>query len=198
MNALQMQMVRKMTEPACPNVYFGGAPHVWLLRALWTYVRVHSNGFPVAACDRLVRINPDAGPLRFPREPVVEGKPEFAPYQDMGKHCSKTVKASMELKILHYINRNATFHFKTSDGMNWNKFEALVDCAKNIVKYNLLYVDCDHCKITKCPTSPSLCPRCFSTVSFEHHCHHHLRLACAHPLPGLSLSIPVQNVGRKG
>ncbi|KAL3225935.1 hypothetical protein MRX96_049069, partial [Rhipicephalus microplus] len=48
---------------------------------------------------------------------------------------------------------NATFHFKTSDGTNRNKFEALVDGAKNIVKYNLLYVDCDHCKIMKCPTS---------------------------------------------
>ncbi|KAL3251759.1 hypothetical protein MRX96_000426 [Rhipicephalus microplus] len=37
-------------------------------------------------------------------------------------------------------------------GTNWNKFEALVDGAKNTVKYNLLYVDCDHCKIMKCPT----------------------------------------------
>ncbi|KAL1476156.1 hypothetical protein MTO96_036719, partial [Rhipicephalus appendiculatus] len=48
---------------------------------------------------------------------------------------------------------NATFHFKTSDGTNWNKFEARVDGAKKTVKYNLLYVDCDHCKIMKCPTS---------------------------------------------
>ncbi|KAH6927364.1 hypothetical protein HPB50_002325 [Hyalomma asiaticum] len=49
--------------------------------------------------------------------------------------------------------RNATFVFKSTDGIHYNTFEAHVDGAPKAVKYNMLFVDCDTCKIMKCPTS---------------------------------------------
>ncbi|KAL1476157.1 hypothetical protein MTO96_036720 [Rhipicephalus appendiculatus] len=58
-------------------------------------------------------------------------------------------KARFRFRFGDGHERNATFTFKSSDGTNLNKIEAQVDGAKDLVKYDVLYVDCDHCKVMK-------------------------------------------------
>ncbi|KAH7985011.1 hypothetical protein HPB52_024374 [Rhipicephalus sanguineus] len=62
-------------------------------------------------------------------------------------------KARFRFRFGDGHERNATFRFELRDGRNYDAFRARVDGAKGVMKCSVLYVECDQCKIIKCPGS---------------------------------------------
>ncbi|XP_054922914.1 uncharacterized protein [Dermacentor andersoni] len=77
--------------------------------------------------------------------------------------------------------RNATFTFKSSDGRNYNIFQVQLDGVSGVGMYDMLFVDCAHCRIVKDQKGP----KCLLSVresSLRHgvprHCHFLYDLLC--------------------
>ncbi|XP_049527845.1 uncharacterized protein LOC125947352 [Dermacentor silvarum] len=100
-----------------------------------------------------------------------------------GQQMSDVVdgKAVFRFRYGHGQERNATFTFKSSDGRNYNMYEAQLDGASSVAKYDLLYVDCAHCKFMKDQRS-SKCLISVRESSLRHgvpqHCHFLYDLLC--------------------
>ncbi|XP_070394494.1 uncharacterized protein [Dermacentor albipictus] len=58
-------------------------------------------------------------------------------------------KALFRLRYGNGHERNATFTYKSSDGRNFNTLQTQLDGASRVAKYEMLFVDCAHCRIVK-------------------------------------------------
>ncbi|XP_054922699.1 uncharacterized protein [Dermacentor andersoni] len=96
---------------------------------------------------------------------------------------SKVVDAKGRFRVRYGYGheRNATFTYKSSDGRSYNILQTQLDGVSGVGKYDMLFVDCAHCKIVKDQKS-SKCLISVRESSLRHgvprHCHFLYDLLC--------------------